>query len=83
MQRKWATTMRTLLAAVAADQPACEAMAAVDIMCVGTTGMPLLQLAVRSQQLELVRGLLAWGETHGERRSERVGQGHSLLGGAC
>ena len=38
----------------------------VDVMCVGTTGMPLLQLAVRSQRLDLVRTLLDWGEAHGE-----------------
>ena len=37
-----------------------------DVMCVGTTGMPLLQLAVRSQRLELVGALLQWGEAHGE-----------------
>jgi hypothetical protein len=38
----------------------------VDVMCVGITGMPLLQLAVRSQRLDLVRTLLDWGEAHGE-----------------
>lgn len=66
VQRKWVAASRTLLAAAAADQPAAEAMAAVDVMCVGTTGMPLLQLAVRSQRLELVRDILAWGQDHGE-----------------
>lgn len=66
VQRKWVAATRTLLAAVAADQPAAEAMAAVDVMCVGTTGMPLLQLAVRSQRLELVREVLDWGEDRGE-----------------
>lgn len=35
-------------------------------MCVGTTGMPLLQLAVRSQRLDLVRSLLDWGDAHSE-----------------
>lgn len=64
VQRKWVAATRTLLAAVAADQPAAEAMAAVDVMCVGTTGMPLLQLAVRSQRLDLVRSLLDWGDAH-------------------
>ncbi|PRW58718.1 copper responsive regulator 1 isoform A [Chlorella sorokiniana] len=65
VQRKWVAATRTLLAAVDADQPAAEAMAAVDVMCVGITGMPLLQLAVRSQRLDLVRTLLDWGEAHG------------------
>lgn len=67
MQRKWVAATRTLLAALAADQPAAEAMAAVDVMAVGTTGMPLLQLAVRSQRLDLVQEVLGWGEAHGER----------------
>lgn len=66
MQRKWVAATRTLLASVAADQPPEEAMAAVDIMCVGTTGMPLLQLAVRSQRLELVQAVLEWGDANGE-----------------
>lgn len=65
VQRKWVAATRTLLAAVAADQSPGEAMAAVDIMCVGTTGMPLLQLAVRSQCLELVTAVLDWGAQHG------------------
>jgi hypothetical protein len=67
VQRKWLAATRTLLGAACADQPAAEAMASVDIMSVGTTGMPLLQLAVRSQRLEVVQALLAWGATHGER----------------
>ncbi len=66
VQRKWVAATRTLLSSVAADQPAEEAMAAIDVMCVGTTGMPLLQLAVRSQQLELVQAVLEWGDAHGE-----------------
>lgn len=66
VQRKWVAATRTLLASVAADQPPEEAMAAVDIMCVGTTGMPLLQLAVRSQRLELVQAVLEWGDANGE-----------------
>lgn len=66
VQRKWVAATRTLLSSVAADQPAAEAMAAVDVMCVGTTGMPLLQLAVRSQRLELVKAVLEWGDAHGE-----------------
>ncbi|KAL4432422.1 hypothetical protein ABPG77_001721 [Micractinium sp. CCAP 211/92] len=65
VQRKWVAATRTLLSSVAADQPAEEAMAAIDVMCVGTTGMPLLQLAVRSQQLELVQAVLEWGDAHG------------------
>lgn len=42
-------------------------------MCVGTTGMPLLQLAVRSQRIDLVHTLLDWGEEHSEsvRRPNR------------
>ena len=67
VQRKWLAATRTLLGAACADQPAAEAMASVDIMSVGTTGMPLLQLAVRSQRLEVVQALLAWGAAHGER----------------
>ncbi|KAL4430673.1 hypothetical protein ABPG75_005929 [Micractinium tetrahymenae] len=65
VQRKWVAATRALLSSVAADQPAAEAMAAVDVMCVGTTGMPLLQLAVRSQRLKLVKTVLDWGDAHG------------------
>jgi hypothetical protein len=34
-------------------------------MCVDITGMPLLQLAVRSQRAELVAALLDWGDAQG------------------
>lgn len=34
-------------------------------MAAGTTGMPLLQLAVRTQSRELVGALLAWGRAKG------------------
>lgn len=43
-------------------------------MCVGTTGMPLLQLAVRSQRIDLVRALIDWGEQHGESVGQSAGQ---------
>lgn len=64
VQRVWVAATRTLLGAAVADVPCAEAMSEVDILCVGTTGMPLLKLAVRSQSLDLVQALLQWGDAN-------------------
>jgi hypothetical protein len=40
---------RALLASISADCRPLDAVAAADVMAAGTTGMPLLQLAVRTQ----------------------------------
>ncbi|KAL4859578.1 Teosinte glume architecture 1 [Chlorella vulgaris] len=64
VQRIWVAATRTLLGAAVADVPCAEAMSEVDILCVGTTGMPLLKLAVRSQSLDLVQALLQWGDAN-------------------
>jgi hypothetical protein len=40
---------RALLSSIAADCRPLDAVAAADVMAAGTTGMPLLQLAVRTQ----------------------------------
>ena len=66
LQRKWAAATQLVLACLAADlEDPREAMAQADVMGAGTTGMPILQLAVRSQSEPLVRALLAWGAQRG------------------
>ncbi|GAB4817777.1 hypothetical protein N2152v2_004823 [Parachlorella kessleri] len=65
IQRKWVGVTRALLASISADCRPLDAVAAADVMAAGTTGMPLLQLAVRTQSKELVAALLAWGRAKG------------------
>ena len=66
VQRKWPSLTRTALSACVLDNTSpSAAMANVDIIAAGTTGMPLLQLAVRTQSSEMVAMLLKWGQSVG------------------
>ena len=65
LQRRWAAATALVLSRLDADLPAGEAMAQADVMAAGTTGMPILQLAVRSQRPDLVAALLAWAASRG------------------
>ena len=65
IQRKWPALTRVALSAAIVDQPASEAMSAADVIAVGTTGMSLLQLAVRTQSSDMLAQLLNWGRSMG------------------
>lgn len=60
VQRKWPALTRAALACVSLDTRTSEAMSEVDIIAVGTTGMSLLQLAVRTQSSDMLALLLNW-----------------------
>ena len=66
VQRKWpALTGLALAASVLDNTSPSEAMSKTDVFSVGTTGMPLLQLAVRTQSADMVTLLLNWGRSKG------------------
>lgn len=64
VQRKWPLMMRKALDAAIADMPVGEAMGEADVVAAGTTGMPLLQLAVRAQCAEVLSMLLQWARAN-------------------
>lgn len=75
VQRKWPAFTRAALACVGLDVHTSEAMSEVDILAVGTTGMPLLQLAVRTQSSDMLVLLLNWARMVGhEFRSTTPGR---------
>jgi hypothetical protein len=65
VQRKWPAVSRAALDAAADARGAAEAAAQADVVAAGATGMPLLQLAVRTQSAEMVAVLLEWGASRG------------------
>lgn len=65
LQRKWAAATALVLSRLSVDLPAAEAMAQADVIAAGSTGMPVLQLAVRTQRHDLVSALLQWAARHG------------------
>ena len=66
IQRKWPALAGLALSACVLDGTSpSEAMASSDVHSVGTTGMALLQLAVRTQSADMVTLLLNWGRSKG------------------
>jgi hypothetical protein len=68
IQRKWPALSGLALAASVLDNTSpSDAMANSDVYSVGTTGMSLLQLAVRTQSADMVTLLLNWGRSKGHQ----------------